>query len=232
MSPPSTIDLDHMRAELQHQAGFHPLEHHAELDAHGGLGRRAAQIVQSADTHVAAPEGNTYIPHTRQFLVDVSLVEAAFGGSYTLELATNDVFGTAGVFTRSDLAGCPACQSRAAAGNIVQGVIVLPDDVVKALTGDKDLGGDGYKDVLQDIKKGIKARIISPGNTILAQIDRSNATPELLAENRIPKVTLRSAKVSHPTGDPDGPYLFYDWELHGDVFEGERKWYGKATAEH
>lgn len=176
------------------------------------------------------PQGQIPIKKYRAFIIAVELIEHAFNKSYDLVITykegTDDeaIVGSVSVFARSDESACAACRSRREAGSVARGIIPVPSGLVDTLIAQNGLNNEDTDDdtLVEQLKSSLTASLVGPGGTVLGKAIHGGpvTTPTPFPEAIAPKVTVLSASASHPEDqERDGPYEFFDWTQHSQVFD-------------
>jgi len=140
---------------------------------------------------------------------------------------TGELLGFADVFTRRDITACENCQRRREGGNVVYDAIHFSSSLAgKILAGGK---WESLKIPAQyeRLKGDITAVLTRAGGERLAHAVGVNPPvgqdTDPMDADKIPKLTLHTASACYPDGHMGGPFSFYDWQGHGEVF-GELQW--------
>lgn len=171
------------------------------------------------------------IPGYRAFILAVELLEHAFNGSYDMAVTyregTEDenIVGSVSVFSRSATSACSDCRSRKNTGSVDRGIIPVPSELVDKLISQSGLNFEETDDItlVEKFKSSLTATLFGSGGTVLGKAThgglRAASTP--MPVSITPRATLLSAAASHPEDqERDGPYEFFDWKEHGQVFDG------------
>ena len=186
---------------------------------------------QDSPSRQHAPVGYTRLANYLHFIFSVQLLEHAFNGSYTLSLycqTTGKLVGFADVFTRGDVTKCENCQRRREGGVIIYDAIHFSSTMAGEILHDGNWEHLDIATQYERLKGDIKAVLTRAGGESLAHAVGDNPPvgkyTDHLEADKIPKLTLYTASACYPEGHTGGPFSFYDWQGHGEVFR-ELQWF-------
>jgi len=170
----------------------------------------------------------------RHFVVVVVLIEHAYNGPYAFHLnykLSNDsesvYVGSVSVFARPNHSPCLSCSKRRVAGTTVRGIIPLDTKLIQEIIKHKQLDRDETEDekLAGSFKDTFWGELKHPSGKSLGRAmphlpERGVPSSPVEAERAPVEVSLFSASAARPIGSKDGPVRFFDWQDHGDMFEG------------
>ncbi|KAG9119290.1 hypothetical protein FRC07_005740 [Ceratobasidium sp. 392] len=175
---------------------------------------KQASLLEAASTELKSLNYEV-VNNYRQFIVQVSLSQTDFGGSYRLKLnlaiGENEFeIGSVAVLGRGRSAGCGNCQGLRAIGARVHGVVLIPHEAVVGLVqslpsaahaASADDDAPELEDVAQKVLSSLRPSIVLPSGKVVSrpstELEVTDATLKLPA-GAVPSIHLLSGGVYQP----------------------------------